>query len=47
MLVFNTHTLKGSKGEVMVQFRVQMLTNFTYHVGYKPISTCHDESPAC
>ena len=44
MFVFNTHTLKGSKGEVMVQFRVQILTNFTYHVGCKPISIGHDES---
>ena len=44
MLVFNTHTLEVSKREVMVQSHVQILTNFTYYVGYKPISTCHDES---
>ena len=28
----------------MVQFRVQILTNFTYHVGCEPISIGHDES---
>ena len=44
MLVFNTHTLEGSKREVMVQSHVQFLANFTYHVGCKPISTSHDES---
>ena len=26
----------------MVPFHVQILTNLTYHVDYKPIFTCHE-----
>ena len=32
---------KPNNSPVMVWFQVQILTNFTYHVGYKPIFTSH------
>ena len=33
---------EGSKGGVLIPFHVQILANFTYHVGYKPIFTSHE-----
>ena len=33
---------KPNDSPVMVRFQVQILTNFTYHVGYKPVFTSHE-----
>ena len=33
---------EGSKGGFLVPLPVQIWTNFTYHVGYKPIFTNHE-----
>ena len=33
---------EGNKGGVLIPFHVQILANFTYHVGYKPIFTSRE-----
>ena len=33
---------ESSKGGILIPFQVQILTNFTYRVGYKPIFTSHE-----
>lgn len=33
---------EGSKGGVLIPSHIQILANFKYHVGYKPIFTSHE-----